>query len=224
MPVRLVPLATNEYYHIFNRGINKQPVFLGLRDYNRALDTLEFYSFSNTPIRFSKFLLLAREDRSNILDGLRKENKKLMDTICFCLMPNHFHFLLKQREENGISKFMANFQNSITRYLNTKYKKFGPIFQGQFKAVRIEDEEQLLHVSRYIHLNPYTSYIVKNIDDLSGYPWSSFPEFIEAKDRSISSNSIILSNFKTRGDYKQFVFDQANYQRQLNVIRHLLLE
>ncbi len=224
MPSRLTPLATNEYYHIFNRGINKQPLFFGLRDFDRALHILEFYSYANTPIRFSKFLLSARENRTNILNSLRRENQKLVDIICYCLMPNHFHFLLKQRSENGISKFMANFQNSITRYLNTKYQKIGPILQGQFKAVRIEDEEQLLHVSRYIHLNPYTSYILKDIEDLRGYTWSSFPEYVEEGKCGISSSNVVLSNFKMKSDYKQFVYDQADYQRKLDAIRHLVLE
>lgn len=224
MPVRLVPLITDEYYHIFNRGINKQPIFLGIGDYHRVIDILEFYSFASSKLRFSKFILLPKEERTSLWETIKKENKRLVDIICYCIMPNHFHFLLRQREEGGISKFMAKLQNSYTRYFNTKHGKIGPILQGQFKAVRIEDDNQLLHVSRYIHLNPYTSFVVKGLDDLEHYLWSSFPEYIGERNTSICSKEIILANFKDSRDYKRFVFDQADYQRRLKEIKHLSLE
>lgn len=223
MPARFTPLVTDQYYHIFNRGVNKQPIFQGVRDYKRALDILEFYSF-NPKLRFSKFLLLSQEERSNFMDSLHKINDKLVDIICFCLMPNHFHLLLNQLKDNGISKFMANLQNSFTRYFNTKHERIGPLLQGQFKAVLIEDDNQLLHVSRYIHLNPYSSYVVKDIEGLIEYKWSSFPEYLGIADKEICAKKIILDHFKNTQDYKQFVFDQADYQRKLEEIKHLVLE
>ena len=76
-----------------------------------------------------------------------------MEIICYCLMPNHLHLLLRQLMDGGISKFMSNFANSYTRYFNTKSKRKGPVFEGKFKAKRIETDEQLLHLSRHIHLN-----------------------------------------------------------------------
>ena len=84
--------------------------------------------------------------------------QRVVDLICFCLMPNHFHLLLRQIEEDGIVKFVRNFQIGYSRYLNEKEKRSGALFEGQFKAVRVENDEQLIHVSRYIHLNPYSSY------------------------------------------------------------------
>lgn len=224
MPARTTPLITNQFYHTFNRGINKQPIFLGIRDYKRALEVLEFYSFTNPPVRFSKFLLLANQQRINLLANLRRERDKLVEIISFALMPNHFHFLLEQKKDNGISKFMANFQNSYTRFFNTKYHKIGPLLQGQFKTVRIEDENQLFHLNRYIHLNPYSSFVVKKIVDLNKYPWSSFQEYIEKSEIEICSKEIILSSFKNVKAYQQFVFDQADYQRELDKIKHLTLE
>lgn len=134
MQARFTPLVTDQYYHIFNRGVNKQPIFQGVRDYKRALDILEFYSF-NPKLRFSKFLLLSQEERSNFMDRLHKINDKLANIICFCLMPNHFHLLLNQLKDNGISKFMANLPNSYTRYFNNRHERIGPLLQGQFKAV-----------------------------------------------------------------------------------------
>ena len=139
-------------------------------------------------------------------------------------MPNHFHFLLRQIQDGGISKFMSNFTNSYTRYINTKQERAGPLFTGKFKSVRVETQKQLLHVSRYIHLNPYTSFVVKSLGDLQEYPYSSFPEFIGRTTSALCAKDDILSDFKTVKQYEQFVFDQAEYQRTLHRIRHLLLD
>lgn len=224
MPARKVPLVTGQYYHIFNRGINKQPIFLGLKEYQRAFNLLDFYSFATTKLRFSKFLQLAKDERISIYENMRKERDKIVEIVSFCLMPNHFHFLLQQKKDNGISKFMALFQNSYTRYFNTKYKKIGPILQGQCKAVRVEDDEQFIHLTRYIHLNPYTSYVVKEKEDLEIYPWSSFPEYIERSETNICDKAIVAERFKDVASYKKFVYDQADYQRELDRIKHLTLE
>lgn len=223
MPARFILLATGQYYHIFNRGVNRQPIFEGVKDYKRAMEVLEFYSY--TPkLRYSKFLLLSQEERSRFMDNLRQGNDKLVDLVCFCLMPNHLHLLLSQKKDNGISKFMANLQNSYTRYFNTKHERVGPLMQGQFKAVLIEDDNQLLHVSRYIHLNPYSSYVVKDAEGLLEYKWSSFPEYLGMVSSEICNKQIILSQFEDVEGYKEFVLDQADYQRKLEEIKHLVLE
>jgi len=139
-------------------------------------------------------------------------------------MPNHFHFLLRQERENGISKFLANFQNSFTKYVNTRHTRSGHLLQGQFKAVRTETESQLLHTSRYIHLNPYTSYLVRRIDELKMYPWSSLPQYIGNDEKGMCETKNILSSFPSKKKYLQFVRDQKDYQRTLKEIEHLLLE
>jgi putative transposase len=92
-----------------------------------------------------------------------------------------------------------------------------------FKAVRIETDEQFLHVSRYIHLNPVTSYLVK-IKNLISYSWSSFPEYMKTHPHKLSSPDELLAYFKTPRDYQRFVFDQADYQKELAKIKHLTLE
>ena len=223
MPARIVPLVTEEYYHIFNRGINKQPVFLDAKDYKRAIEAMRFYALNPT-IKLAKFFSFSNIEKQELLEKFEKENDDLVKLICYCLMPNHFHFLLKQTKDFGISKFMSNFQNSYTRYFNTKYGKFGPIFQGQFKAVRVEDDNQLLHLSRYIHLNPYSSLVVKNLDKLVDYLWSSLPQYLSKVDNEVCDKEIILSSFQSKDKYRMFVFDNANYQRTLEAIKHLSLE
>ncbi|SRR5258706_13493123 len=119
MPGRTVPLITDEYYHVYNRGANKIPIFLQKRDYVRAVELIRFYSYKNPPLRFSKYLKLSLERKQNFMDDL-VGHERLVDVICYCLMPNHFHLLLKQVADNGISIFLSNYQNSYTRYFNTK--------------------------------------------------------------------------------------------------------
>lgn len=119
---------------------------------------------------------------------------------------------------------MSNFQNSYARYFNTKSKRISPLWQGQFKAVRIEDDNQLLHISRYIHLNPYTSFVVKNLKALLQYQWSSLSEYLNPATGGICSKEIILSQFGNLDDYQKFILDQADYQRRLEGIKHLILD
>lgn len=137
-------------------------------------------------------------------------------------MPNHFHFLLKQENEVGISKYLSDFQNSYTRYFNINHNRTGPLFMDQFKAVRIESEQQLIHVSRYIHLNPYSGFLTKNLTELENYPWSSFKNYLLQE--NLAEYKIILDLFSSKDKYKSFVLDQADYQRKLKRIEHLTLE
>lgn len=224
MPGRKIPLVTNECYHVLNRGVASQPVFLNQKDYLRGLETIFYYQNQNIPLRYSFFLRLSSPQKKELLNKLKAKRKFLVEIIAFCLMPNHLHLLLKQAQDGGISIFMSNFANSYTRYFNTKQKRAGPLFQGKFQAVRVETEEQLIHLSRYIHLNPYSSYVVKSFSELKDYPYSSLSEHLQPKAPSHCNKEIVLQNFKSLHSYKKFVFDQAAYQRKLQEIRHLVLE
>lgn len=224
MPGRIVPLVTDQVYHVLNRGSAFQPVFKNKRDYARIQETVFYYQNKNLSVSYSRFLRLPKEQKSVILETLGNKDKFLVDIIALCLMPNHIHLLLKQRKESGISTFMGNFTNSYTRYFNKRNKRIGPLFQGKFKAKRIETDEQLLHVSRYIHLNPFTSYVVKTLQDLEIYPYSSLPEYLGNSKTNLFQKEIVLGQFKSNTSYKKFVFNQAEYQRELEKIKHLTLE
>lgn len=224
MPGRNIPLVNDQIYHIVNRGVASQPVFLNQKDYLRALEILFYYQNQETPQRYSFILRLPVKQRTEILDGLRRKKNFLVEIIAYCLMPNHFHLLLKQIKDHGIAIFLSNFQNSYTRYLNTKSKRVGPLFQGKFKAVRVENDEQLLHVNRYVHLNPYSGYVVKNFDQLENYPYSSLPEYLGLVKTENCQKEMILSNFKKPADYRKFILDQANYQKTLQDIKNSILE
>ncbi len=220
---RKLVFANDEIYHIFNRGIEKRPTFTDKREYKRALLTLDFYRFAKPPVKLSKFLVIPGDQQEKFLENIKKEFEKLVEIICFCLMPNHFHFLLKQKLDNGISTFISNLTNSYTRYFNTKHERIGPLFEGIFKAVRIESEEQLIHTSRYIHLNPVSSFLIEP-EELESYQWSSYCEFLGLPGENLITKDLVLGFFPSVNDYKKFVLDHADYARRLELIKHLTLE
>ena len=224
MPPRTVPLVTDEFYHIVNRGNASTPIFKSKYDHQKFISTFLYYQNLNTPMRFSEFNNLNGSERSKILEDFKNKKDFLVEITAYCLMPNHFHFLLKQKRNNGIINFTRLFTNSYSRYFNIKYKRKGGLFEGRFKAVHIETDAQLLHVSRYIHLNPYSSYLVKDFKSLLNYPFSSLPEYLESSKIKVCQKRIILDQFSTIEDYKKFVLDQADYQRTLDQIKHQVLE
>src|SRR3989338_5235508 len=222
MPGRLLPLVEGQIYHVFNRGIDHRPTFTDKLELKRAKAVIDHYRFVTPLVRFSKFLKLPIEERNRLQTKI-KAGPKLIDILSFCLMPNHFHLLLRQIYDKGISKFLSNFQNSYTRYFNIKNERDGPLFLDQFKAVLIETDEQLIHVSRYIHLNPVTSYVIRDFDALLNYPWSSLAEYIKGTE-SIYEINTILGLFKDSKAYVNFLKDQVGYQRDLDKIKHVVLE
>lgn len=115
---------------------------------------------------------------------------------------------------------MRKFVNSYTKYYNIKFKRVGPLLQGQFKAIRIETDEQLVHVSRYIHLNPLSSFLVEDLDD---YEWSSYREYINNSKFGICRKEDVLNLFKVPEDFKKFVLDRADYAQSLEIIKHQLI-
>jgi putative transposase len=221
MPNHRTPLANREYYHVFNRGVARNPVFLSKHDYEQALLALSYYLSSTPPMKLSRFKELSVEERGNVLEGLQGDTRSV-EIVSFVLMPNHFHLLLRQTSDDGISTFMSKFTNSYTRYFNTKHQRVGPLFQGVFKAIHVEDDEQLLHLSRYIHLNPVASFVIHE-KDLFTYPWSSLPAFLNEK-TSFVETAPVLEHFRSREDYRTFLLDQIGYAKELEKIKHLTLE
>jgi len=219
---RKVPLVTGEIYHVFNRGIDGRTTFSNIKEYARAYQIMKYYRFSSPPLKLSVFLRISDSKRQELQGSSWGE--KLVSIMCYCLMPNHFHFMLRQEVGGGISKFLSLFQNSYTRYFNTKNNRVGQLFLDTFKNVLVESEEQLLHLSRYIHLNPFSSSIVTSLDDLHKYEWSSLGEYINGSEDYICEKDTILSSFKTKESYKRFVFDRAKYQRELKQIENLIIE
>ncbi|MEK7188729.1 MAG: transposase [Patescibacteria group bacterium] len=221
MPLRKVLLTTNEFYHVLNRGVASLPIFRKVSDYKRFLSLVDYYRFSDANLSYSKFADFSSEERIKFKD--KNLNNPQVEILAYCLMHNHFHFLLKQVNDNGILKFMSSLQNAYSKYFNIKTDRNGPLSQGRFKAIWIENEEILLHISRYIHLNPSTSYLV-NSENLTSYKWFSLPEYIGGVQSLFINTGLILNTAGGIKNYKKFVFDQLDYQRKLDSIKHLFLE
>ena len=222
MAGRELPLVTGEYYRVYNRGVARQPTFLDDRDYKQAMLSMSYYRSLSPPVKLSRYKNLPKTERDNLLEKLNKSGQGWVQIVSFVLMPNHFHFLLKQLEDGGISKFTGQFSNSYTRYFNTRRSRPGSLFQGTFKAVHVETEEQLLHLSRYIHLNPLVSSVITK-SGLVAYPWSSYPDYLQGRSQLVEM-SLVMSFFKSPTDYQSFVTNHADYARELEVIKHIAMD
>lgn len=214
MPRRNTLLITGEIYHIFNRSIGKIPILKDTRECNLFFESMKFYLQTKPPAKFPVY----RKNRNSLPINL---SDPLVTIINYCLMPNHFHITLRQEKEEGIRQFMHKVSNSFAHYFSIKHKRKGHLFEDKFKAVRVEDDDQLNHLSRYIHLNPVTSYLVKNPED---YPHSSYKVYIGEEKSDFINPSYILTNFSSMKSYKNFVMEQKNYQLSLGKIKHLLAE
>ncbi len=208
MSYRQAVFANDQFYHVFNRGVEKRTTFIDRRDYNRFIDSLNYYRARDQHVRFSF------RGRITVLNKNISSGPLFAEVVSYCLMPNHFHLLLKQVNDNGITAFLSKLSNSYTKYFNTRYKRIGPLFQGSFKAVRIESDEQLLHVSRYIHLNPLIDYLAK---DIRAYTYSSYLEYLGIQEGFCHKN-YIMGNFSSPEVYEQFVLDQEDYGRSIKLL------
>lgn len=218
--IRKEPLATNYYYHIYTRSISKYIVFNNKEEYNRLYQLLYNYRFTDFKYKFSRFLELSDENQKEIQSNLEIRNDVLVEIVAFCIMPTHIHLVLKQTKENGITKFMSQVLNSYARYFNTKHQRIGPLWSGRFKSVLVDRDEQLLHLSRYIHLNPTSARLADEPED---WPDSSYKEYISEKhgNQLCKFESIIDINNE---EYKKFTKDHKDYQRTLSIIKYLTID
>ena len=212
MPTRKQPIITGEYYHVFNRSLFQIPVFANERESKIFIKALIYYSLINPPRRLS-FEKRYKDKELNF-------EERLVSILAYCVMPNHFHLLVKQEIDSGISTYMRRLTLSFVRYYNTINKQNGSLFESFFKAVLIESENQLLHVSRYIHLNPTSAGLV---DDPLKYKYSSFSYYVNGGEENPLVFDDILRS-KKREQYENFVYDNVEYQQQLQFIKNQLID
>lgn len=219
MAKRKVPLTTGQVYHICNKSIAGFKIFNSNPELSRMKETVSYYLYQNHQSKFSKRKKSGEENNKNA--AFLSEKDKLANLVAYCIMPTHIHLILKQLKENGISIFMGNILNSYTRYFNIKHNRKGHLWESEFKNVLVETDEQLLHLTRYIHLNPTTAYLANKPQD---WPFSSYREFLFKVEEDNK-----ICDFKDLFDinpvsYRKFVEDLISYQRELEKIKHLLLE
>lgn len=214
-------LSTGEIYHVFNRTIGKENAFTKTQNLSKLLEIIDYYRYYQ-PFRLSKFQSLPYQIQKDLLFA-RKNKTPLIEIYSFSLMPNHFHFLVKQLKDKSISYFASNIQNSFAKYYNIKTDRVGGLFQNSFKAKIIRTQEEFIHVSRYIHLNPVTSGII-DFDELKTYPWTSFSWYLNNHPNLFISKEIIINHFKNIKQYVHFVQNQVDYQKKLKRIKNLLMD
>ncbi|HUV46562.1 MAG TPA: transposase [Candidatus Bathyarchaeia archaeon] len=171
------------YYHLYNRGVEKRVIFSDKRDYKTFLYFLKSY-LTPVPKKIPPF------DRRQV-----RSLSKDIDLLVYCLMPNHFHLLVKQKSERGITKFMRALCTNYVMYFNQRYQRLGGLFQSAYKAVLVETDEQLLHLSRYIHLNP--SELLGKHQLLEDYLYSSYDDYMGKRKTNWLKTETILDYFKT---------------------------
>ena len=203
--MRLIRIAPGEHYHIFNRAVNKQIIFHDISDYFRFLFLILYLQ---SPIIFQQLGRKVKEFvQSRALDSGEEDKiikKRRVELVAFCIMPNHFHLIVKELEEGGITAYMQRGLTAYSKYYNTKYDKSGHVFQGPYKVVHITDNRQLLYLSAYIHRNPRE--IVKWFRKEDQYQWSSYQDFIgENRWGKLILPDIIIGQFKNKAEYKNFV-------------------
>lgn len=221
MPIRLEPFANNEIYHVFNKTIDNRLIFKQDDYCSHFLNLIEYYRSNETKFSYSQLCRLDPLILNNYLKRIGKLETFRINLISYCLMPTHFHFLIKQKKDKGISRFIADIINALTRYFNIRAERKGPIFLSDFKSVRITNEAQFMHVSRYIHLNPYSSGIVKRVEELENYQWSSYKGYIYKRTNKLIICKDLLSIFGyDRGKYKRFVISNAEHQRTLEEVKY----
>lgn len=227
--MRRPQFENGEIYHVYNRGVEKRKIFLEDKDYFRFIhDLFEF----NDIIPAGKYYIFGGETSENIKP---RKRDLLIEILSFCLMPNHYHLLLRQLKNNGISKFMQKLDTGYTMYFNRKNKRVGPLFQGCFKAVLVDNEQHFYHIPYYIHSNPielieagWKDGIIKNKEKaekfLESYKWSSYLDYIGKK----NFPSIISTKFLSEiwGNSQKYKLDFKKWLKDFNIvnIREEILE
>jgi REP element-mobilizing transposase RayT len=207
--------ANGEYYHIFNRGIDKKDVFLGAEYFGRFLLSAQEFNRQDAIGSIYQNSFAKEHLGTKSLSGI----SPLVEIISYCLNPNHFHFILKQLEDGGISKFMLKLSSGYTTYFNRKQKRSGSLFQGPFKSIHINSNEYLLYVSVYVNCNTE----IHRIHKASNYRWCSFSEYANNK-KGLCNKKIILGQFKNAEEYTEFAKINAKEMKRKKEMAKLLIE
>lgn len=193
--------APESYYHVYARGGNKQIIFLENIDYRYFINLFERY-LSEKPSTSKDY-----EVYPNFFGRVK--------VLAYCLKKNHFHILIYQSDVPDLEKFMRSVMTSYSRYFNLKYKRTGPVFESRYKAVRIDSNSYLQHVSRYIHLNPI---------EWEGYDYSSMKYYKSGNEPCWLNTTTILEQFNSRQEYTDFVSDYKEMHDMLGEIQHQLAD
>lgn len=202
MGTRKTPFENGEFYHVYNRGVDKRNIFSDQDDLQRFLQSMtEFNVVDPVGSLYENSFRLGGP--TSKFDG--SEVEKLVNFISYCVNPNHYHFILEQVTDGGISEFMKRLSGGYTGYFNNKNKRSGVLFQGKFKSIHVDSNEYLLHLSAYVNLNDRvhelqlggpTSELVKS--------QSSWGEYVRDMENGLCEKGIILEQFGNKKEYQEF--------------------
>lgn len=212
----------DSYYHIYNRGVEKRIIFLDQQDYGVCLSYLEEYLMPKDEDNLREKLSnpdISPIEKNKVLKALVLNNfAGEITVLAYCLMPNHFHLFIKQKNASSIDKFMQSLSTRYTMYFNHKYKRVGSLFQGVYKAVLVTSEAQFLHLSRYIHKQA----ISLQGETLQVQP-SSYPEYLDTRHTEWVHPEEVLAYFSRESPgstYKTFVEGEEDF----DIIKEIALE
>lgn len=198
--MRKTIFVIGEYYHVYNRGIDRRTIFENRYNLERFLQSMsEFNTLEPIGSIF--------ESRHSKLEN-KTLRRPIISLIAYCLNPNHYHFLLTPLVEKGVQKYMHRLGTGYTMYFNEKYHRTGSLFQGRFKAIHVNTNEYLLRLSAYINLNSKVHHFGGRASKMTS---SSFDEYVsdstDIEKPVICDKEIILEQFKSKSDYRKFALD-----------------
>lgn len=231
-------LTTNSVYHILNRGVDKRKIFLDDQDHFRFIHDL--FEFNDTKQVINNTYFFKNNSSTDIgcqyiYNEQRKPRKLLIEIWAFCLMPNHYHLLVKPLLKDSLPLFMKKLNMGYAKYFNNKYRRTGALFEGKYKSIIIEEHSHFLYLPYYIHLNPLDLTMPewrdgkikshkKATEHLENYRWSSHLDYIGKKNfPSVTQRKYLLDFFKNPKKYKNEIFQ---YLKEMNEkdIKEIILE
>lgn len=207
-----------QIFHICNKSIVNYGIFRDPKNAERFIKGLNYYNSSKKKLNLALHLR-SEVNKQKKVNLLVSKAKRVVKIISYCIMPDHYHLLLKVLVNKALSKYIGDVENSFTRFFNIKFRRKGPLWQSRFRRVEINTNEQLLHVSRYIHLNPTTAELVDKPED---WKYSSYNGYINnSKILNENMKEITINNPVL---YKKFCEDNIDYQKKWKKIKRLSLE
>lgn len=201
--MRRVKFQTGEYYHIYNRGVDKRNVFVGDRDFLRFIRSMREF---NRVESIGSLYLQSKTDGDKVPGAFKRlpePLEPLVEFVSYCLNSNHYHFLLKQLVDNGISKFMLKLGMGYANYFNVKHSRSGSLFQGRFKSIHIKSYSYLLKLLVYVNCN----YEIHSLGKAKDWIWSSYLDSTGIRNGTLCNLDIIKNEFKNLEDFRIFCDD-----------------
>lgn len=212
--MRKTEFAKGEYYHIFNRGVDKRRIFQDESDFQRFWQSLILLNNEKDGLMLSWRNCKRDRPATNFQTFIQQESgsdrRLLVEIVTYCLNPNHFHFILKQVKDDGIKKFMHKMGTSYANYFNERYDRTGTLFEGRFKSIHIKNNSRLLYLSAYVNCNSEVHGIAKAAD----YKWCSFSEYLRKSDNALCEKKIITDQFRSQKDYLEFAREAVRDARR----------